>query len=55
MIWQSWSDFFAMGGYGSYVWGSVGATFALLLGEIAALRVRRRTALRALIQRGESA
>ena len=30
MIWASWSDFFAMGGYAFYVWGSYAATFALL-------------------------
>jgi heme exporter protein D len=51
MIWQSWAEFAAMGGYGAYVWGSVGATFALVLGEIAALRLRRRTALRAIVPR----
>lgn len=26
MVWNSFSDFLAMGGYGLYVWGSVGAT-----------------------------
>jgi len=26
MIWNSWSEFWAMGGYGLYVWGSFGAT-----------------------------
>ena len=26
MIWNSWSDFWAMGGYGLYVWGSFGVT-----------------------------
>ena len=26
MIWNSWTEFWAMGGYGLYVWGSVGAT-----------------------------
>ena len=51
MIWHSWNEFAAMGGYGVYVWGSVGATFALALGEIAALRVRRRNALRVLVAR----
>jgi heme exporter protein D len=24
MIWNSWSDFWHMGGYGLYVWGSYG-------------------------------
>lgn len=26
MIWNSWNDFWAMGGYGLYVWGSFGVT-----------------------------
>jgi heme exporter protein D len=34
MIWNSWSDFWAMGGYGVYVWGSMGVTFGLLLVEV---------------------
>ena len=46
MIWHSWNQFWAMGGYGIYVWGSVGATAALVLGEVAALRWRRRAAWR---------
>ena len=43
MNWASWSDFFAMGGYAFYVWGSFGMTFAALAGEVALLRMRRRT------------
>jgi len=34
MIWNSWTDFWAMGGYGVYVWGSMGVTFGLLLVEV---------------------
>jgi heme exporter protein D len=34
MHWASWSDFWAMGGYGLYVWGSYGALFLLILVEI---------------------
>jgi heme exporter protein D len=26
MIWNSWNEFWAMGGYGLYVWGSFGVT-----------------------------
>ena len=26
MIWNSWTEFRAMGGYGLYVWGSFGVT-----------------------------
>ena len=45
MNWHSASDFFAMGGYALYVWGSVGLCAAALLFEVVALRLRRRTAL----------
>ncbi|HET7671643.1 MAG TPA: heme exporter protein CcmD [Burkholderiales bacterium] len=31
------SEFFYMGGYGLYVWGSYGVTFALLAIELAVL------------------
>jgi heme exporter protein D len=42
MIWSSWSDFWAMGGYGVYVWGSMGVTFGLLLVEVVqAVRAQR--------------
>jgi heme exporter protein D len=34
MHWASWSEFWAMGGYGFYVWGSYGALFLLILVEI---------------------
>jgi heme exporter protein D len=34
MIWNSWSDFWAMGGYGVYVWGSFGVTAALMALEM---------------------
>ena len=40
MIWDSWSAFFKMGGYGLYVWGSVIVTFALIFGEILSLAIR---------------
>jgi len=26
MIWNSWTEFWTMGGYGLYVWGSFGVT-----------------------------
>lgn len=45
MIWQTWNDFMSMGGYASYVWGSVGATAAGVALEVLALRARRRAAL----------
>jgi heme exporter protein D len=44
--WASAADFFAMGGYGFYVWGSFLATCACIAGEILFLRARRSAALR---------
>ncbi|WP_337840356.1 heme exporter protein CcmD [Rheinheimera sp.] len=32
MAFSSWADFWAMGGYGVFVWLSFGVTYALLLG-----------------------
>ena len=46
MIWSDWSQFFAMGGYGLYVWGSLGMCVLVLLLEISQLSLRQR-ALRA--------
>jgi heme exporter protein D len=37
---MSLADFIAMGGYGYYVWGSYLASAAVLVIEIAAVRVR---------------
>jgi heme exporter protein D len=44
MQWQSFDDFIHMGGYGLYVWGSYGVTFALLAVEAVAARARHRRA-----------
>ena len=43
MNWQSASEFFAMGGYGLFVWGAYGVTALCMLAEpvLAALRLRR--------------
>jgi heme exporter protein D len=46
MNWHSWSDFFAMGGYALYVWGSVLMTFILVAGEVSAVRLRRKSLLK---------
>ena len=40
MIWHSWSDFFAMGGYALYVWGSFVVVFGLMLCEVILLKLR---------------
>jgi heme exporter protein D len=45
MSWGSWSDFWAMGGYALYVWGSYAVTAAAIVVEIVMLRLRRRAAL----------
>ncbi|WP_136416628.1 MULTISPECIES: heme exporter protein CcmD [Oxalobacteraceae] len=46
MNWHSWSEFFAMGGYALYVWGSVLMTFVLLGAELMSVRARRNTLLK---------
>ncbi|MBC7945684.1 MAG: heme exporter protein CcmD [Burkholderiales bacterium] len=43
MNWTNCSDFFAMGGYGLYVWGSYLVTAAAIAVELMSLRGRRRT------------
>ena len=43
---MSLSDFFAMGGYGFYVWGAYLVTAALIVFEIVAVRARLRKARR---------
>ena len=58
MNWASASDFFAMGGYAFYVWGSFLVTAACIAGELLFLRARRNEALqrvRAEKVRGEAA
>jgi heme exporter protein D len=42
MIWASWGDFFAMGGYALYVWGSYAVCLGVLAAEIALVVQRRR-------------
>ena len=44
MIWNSAADFFAMGGYGLYVWGSYGLTALALAWEAWSIARRRRRA-----------
>ncbi len=54
MNWGSWDNFWMMGGYGLYVWGSYAATFVLLVAEIAMLWLRRREALSMLAMRRQN-
>ena len=46
MIWHSASDFFAMGGYGLYVWGSYAVAAAFMVVEPLLARQRHKQALR---------
>jgi heme exporter protein D len=43
MNWGSAGNFFAMGGYAFYVWGSYGVTAVFLFLEIVSLVLRKRT------------
>ena len=46
MIWNSAADFFAMGGYGFYVWGSFGMALVVMLAEVSQLAARRKALAR---------
>ena len=43
MIWQSWNDFFKMGGYALYVWGSFIVVAIFMVAEVIALRFRNKS------------
>ncbi len=43
--WESWSDFWAMGKHGVYVWGSYGVALLLVLAEVVQARRARQQAL----------
>lgn len=45
MRWESWSQFWAMGGYAVYVWGSVGVTALLMALEVVQARWAHRAVL----------
>ena len=42
MNWDSWSDFLRMGGYGPYVWGSLGVMVLAMAVEVWQVAARRR-------------
>ncbi len=46
MNWGSAQEFFHMGGYGFYVWGSYAVTLGVMLAEPLLARQRHRQALR---------
>ncbi|MDH5208034.1 MAG: heme exporter protein CcmD [Burkholderiaceae bacterium] len=45
MNWGSWDNFWAMGGYAFFVWGSYGMAAAIIAIELWQLKVRRRHAV----------
>jgi heme exporter protein D len=45
MNWGSWSEFWAMGGYGLYVWGSYLVTLIFMVAEVVLVRARKKTIL----------
>jgi len=54
MQWHSWSEFFAMGGYALYVWGSFGLCAVAMIAEPLLLRRRRLQIERSLQRRRRS-
>jgi len=48
MNWNSWDEFFRMGGYGLYVWGSYAVTLLVMAVEAPLAARRHRRALAAL-------
>lgn len=48
MNWGSFAEFFAMGGYGLYVWGSFGVCAVLMIMEPILVRQRHKNILRIL-------
>ena len=54
MQWLSIEDFFNMGGYAFYVWGSFGITALVVVAEIWQVRAKRRDVLRNLLNENDS-
>lgn len=52
MTWNSWSDFLAMGGYGLYVWGSLGVCALVCVVEPISLNLKRRALLAEVREQG---
>ena len=44
-MWSSFGEFLAMGGYGLYVWGSMGACLLVCVVEPMSLNLKRRALL----------
>ena len=54
MQWNSVSEFFEMGGYAFYVWGSFGLTALVMVAEPLLIRSRRKAVLQSLRHEFES-
>ncbi|MCX7258197.1 MAG: heme exporter protein CcmD [Polaromonas sp.] len=48
MSWNSWQEFWTMGGYALYVWGSVGVVLLCIAGELLELARRRKAIVQTL-------
>ena len=53
-MWNSFGDFLAMGGYGLYVWGSLGACALVCVFEPISLNLKRRALLVEVHEQGTS-
>ena len=53
-MWNSFGDFLAMGGYGLFVWGSLGACAVVCIAEPVLLNLKRRALLREASEQGLS-
>ena len=51
-MWDNWSDFLAMGGYGLYVWGSLGVCALVCVAEPISLNLKRRALLAEVREQG---
>ena len=53
MIWESWDAFWAMGGYGLYVWGSYAVVLICIVLEIVLARSGQRASMQAVLELSE--
>ena len=53
-MWSSVGEFLAMGGYGLFVWGSLGACAVVCIAEPLLLNLKRRALLREASEQGRA-
>ena len=53
-MWSSFSEFLNMGGYGLFVWGSLGACAVVCIAEPLLLNLKRRALLREAQEQGRA-